>query len=57
MSKVGHLMSTTELRKGVPVRSVSSAHDKDGIEGKCMGSSSECSGPICAQFIITSYSL
>ena len=49
MSKVGHLTSTTELRQGVPVRSVRSAHDKDGVEGKCMGTSSECSGPVCAQ--------
>ena len=41
--------STTELRQGVPVRSVDSAHDKDGVEGKFMGASSECSGPVCAQ--------
>ena len=49
VTEVGRLTSTTELRQGVPVRSVDSAHDKDGVEGKCMGASSECSGPVCAQ--------
>ena len=49
VTEVGRLTSTTELRQGVPVRSVDSAHDKDGVEGKCMGVSSECSGPVCAQ--------
>ena len=34
VTEVGRLMSTTELRQGVPVRSVDSAQDMDGIEGK-----------------------
>ena len=33
-TEVGRLMSTTEMRQGVPVRSVESARDKDGVEGR-----------------------
>ena len=49
VTEVGCLRSTTELRQGVPVRSMDSAQHKNGVEGKCMGASSECSGPMCAQ--------
>ena len=33
VTEVGRLTFTTELRQGVPVRSVESAQDKDGVEG------------------------
>ena len=49
VTEVGRLTSTTELRQGVPVRSMDSVQDKNGVAGKCMGASSECSGPMCAQ--------